>query len=81
MTTGQEMTKEIWLGSLDSYDFHRRGGYKRKADIVLIKFSQRGRMEIKRFKKYMHTCLVISGNQVPIPFHICFCITGITQMS
>ena len=55
--------------------------YKRRADIVLIKFSQRGRMEIKRFLKYMHTCLVISGKEIPTPFCICFCITGITQMS
>ena len=51
MTIGREMTKEICLGWLDSDAFHRRGGYKRRADIVLIKFSQRGRMEIKRFKK------------------------------
>lgn len=31
----------------------------RRADIVLIKFSQKDGMEIKRFKKYMHTWLVL----------------------
>ena len=41
--------KEVWLGSLDSDAFHRRGEYERRVDIVLIKFSQRGRMERKRF--------------------------------
>ena len=37
----------------------RERNIRRRTDIVLIKFSQKDEMEIKRFLKYMHTWLVL----------------------
>ena len=37
----------------------RERNIRRRTDIVLIKFSQKDEMEIKRFLKYMHAWLVL----------------------
>ena len=36
MTVGGGMTKEIWLGLLDSDAFHKRGEYKKKGKYYKV---------------------------------------------
>ena len=58
MTTGEGVDDKGNLGDWIVMPSTRERNIRR-ADIVLIKFSQKDGMEIKRFFKYMHTWLVL----------------------